>query len=853
MKKLFNKKLIILFLSFFIPIIMIILYIVYKELALGGKFFYNGENFIISDMKAQYISLYNYIHNVLTNQDSIYYSFHNSLGGNMASTIGYYLASPLNILFMFIKKADIPFMIFIVSMLKLSLCSLFMDILLNYKYGYKYTNLIFSISYAFIGFNSIYYFNIMWLDVIYMTPLVIMGIDKLMDGKPLQYIITLCLSIIFNFYIAYMLCIFCVMYFIYELFIRYNIKDFKSYKKIVLRFIISSLLAGGLSAFFLVPVLFNVKDIYRFPLDYSKFNIDFSKFFYNFFYKIISNTYLGSKDLFYMIFRERPIIYINLFCFMLFILYFFNKNINKKERILSLSVVVFFMLSFMIPHLQLFWQGFSFPNGYIDRFAYLYSFFALLLAAREFYFKDAHMFLKSTIFLIIYLVISFLIIYKNYSFLRNDDIYLCICLMIVYVIFYNFKNFFRNSTKIFIDITLIIIICLELIINYSIVKATKEIYNDKTNYKKYYSQMCQELNSIESNFYRIGESNKYNNLDSYICNFYSINTELSTNNKRMYKFMRNIGFKSTYIAIEYDYATLPILDSLFGIKYAVGDKVYYNYYDLYKIFNVDEEISGNKKIYVYENPYALNIGFAISNHFDKYYSLKGNTRLENLNNYMKALSGINEDVLAKIPSETTTTNNNKKYYINSNTDNVYMIANYPTSINNIKHAKLYVNNDFWDYLTDGTGGINRLSIYDNITKLNFELRENIDIKSIDLYYFDYDVFKKEINILKQNQLENVKTNGNKLSAEINLDRDATVMITIPYDKGWNVYVDGKKVKYREVADTFIGINIPKGNHKIHMVCYPRGMIIGIIISFINLLLTIFYLKNVSKSLNINKN
>ena len=213
--KLKSKNTLIYFLSFIIPVIILVGYVLYNQFMADHDFFKNGENFLTADMGSQYNALYNYIRNVFLGKDSIFYSFHNSLGGNMASTIGYYLSSPFNILYIFVSKGNIPLMTYIIYVLKIGLCSLFMNIYLGHKFGHKYTNLIFCLSYAFMGFVVVYFFNNMWLDVIYMTPLVIMGIDRLIDGKPLVYIITLSLSIIFNFYIAYMLCIFCVIYFIY--------------------------------------------------------------------------------------------------------------------------------------------------------------------------------------------------------------------------------------------------------------------------------------------------------------------------------------------------------------------------------------------------------------------------------------------------------------------------------------------------------------------------------------------------------------------------------------------------------------------------------------------------------------
>ena len=73
-------------------------------------------------------------------------------------------------------------------------------------------------------------------------------------------------------------------------------------------------------------------------------------------------------------------------------------------------------------------------------------------------------------------------------------------------------------------------------------------------------------------------------------------------------------------------------------------------------------------------------------------------------------------------------------------------------------------------------------------------------------------------------------------------KNGLLFISIPYDKGWNIYVDGKKVPYKKLASTFIGIDLKKGQHKIKMKFYPRGLIVGLLINFISILITILYSK-----------
>ena len=77
----------------------------------------------------------------------------------------------------------------------------------------------FSLCYAFMAYNINFQINIMWIDGIILLPLVMLGIDKLInENKYKLYIITLFITIFSNYYIGYMICIFSVLYFIYKIY-----------------------------------------------------------------------------------------------------------------------------------------------------------------------------------------------------------------------------------------------------------------------------------------------------------------------------------------------------------------------------------------------------------------------------------------------------------------------------------------------------------------------------------------------------------------------------------------------------------------------------------------------------------
>lgn len=839
-KKIFNKKSLSLLLAFILPIILILICVFFKEFR-TNNFFNEGESFLIADMGSQYNSLYSYIKDVFMGNESIFYSFEKGLGGNMSSTVAYYLSSPFNILYIFVSKANIPIMTFIIMLLKTGLCSCFMNVFLNYKYGTKLSNLIFSLSYALMGFTTVYYFNNMWLDIIYMTPLVIMGIDKLIDGNSKFYIITLCLAILFNFYIAYMLCIFCVIYFLYKIFIKYKLKDFKKYKKILFKFIICSIVSALIASFLLIPALLNLSEIFRFPLDKSLLNINFTNIFNDFISKIASKSYIGSHNYTSMLGRVRPVLYVSLFCLLLTFLYFFNKEIKIKEKILTFCVISFFLLSFLIPHLQLFWQAFSFPNGYIDRFSFLYTFFIIYISARNFYTQKKIKLIYFLLFFSLYLLTSLYVNNYSYIFLSKENIFLSVLIMTVYIIFYFIYNYNIFKKK-YMKILIFIILSFELILNYSETLITLNVFNFEPNYSSF-SNNCNKLNNLEENFYRIDGDYYFNFLDSYTCNYYGIKTSLSTNDNNIYKFFKKNGGSLTYTSIFYSLNNLPILDSLLGVKYiASKNKLDDSLYVFQNNF-IYKSNNKNQTAYIYKNPYALSLGYLINSNYEEIYNnLNKSNSFESLNTIIKSLSGINEDVLVPLKKEKIN-NQNYKFYVDKKSKYIYISTKYDVSINYDTYGSIYINDKDVLLLDSENIGLSKINnnYYNSEISLKIQNSSN-KINDVYLYYFNIDSFKKAINILKENELKNVMIDKNTVSGNIKTSKDSIMFLSIPYDKGFNIYVDGKKVNYNKTIDGFISFEIKKGKHNIYIKYHSKYFVLGSIISVITLISLILYFK-----------
>lgn len=90
---------------------------------------------------------------------------------------------------------------------------------------------------------------------------------------------------------------------------------------------------------------------------------------------------------------------------------------------------------------------------------------------------------------------------------------------------------------------------------------------------------------------------------------------------------------------------------------------------------------------------------------------------------------------------------------------------------------------------------------------------------------NYVVSDEEINQYLGNDeavLENIRYSGNQLTGNVNSKDNTFMVITIPYDKGWKILVNGVETEYYDVNGGFIGIPIQQGDTNIEMYFIPQG-------------------------------
>lgn len=792
----------------------------------------------------QYASFTINFKDILLGKNSLFYSFGASLGYNFYATAIYYLFNPTNILCIFFNQENIFNYYMLIILLRISLSSFTMCKYLKYKFKNQKNifYITFSVCYALMGYNVAYYFNYMYFDNIVFLPLLIMGLDKLIyEKKNKLYILMLTISILSNFYIGYMECIFSLLYFIYS-YINLKKKD----SKIIKDFIISSLLSGIMCAITLIPEILELLNgkIEHFYIDTQTNYFAFNQNYLNFFYKLMPGT-LIEEDIKY----GSVNIYVSMLVAVLIIKYFFIKNISKKEKITTLIFILFFILSISFNLIDYTWHMFQRPIWYPNRYSFVISFFLIITGCKAYINLDK---IKQNNLLkfITSLIFTALTIYPMIKISNIENRIKISAFVFGILLLFQYMFLLENKKA---RLLIFSMLFLELTFNTMITFDNLECYypyEGLISNIKDYTALTNKINKDdpkENNFYRMhidrmalynsGSFYKYNGVSSFSSIKYS---------KLLHFFDEQLDYEVYNNTSLIFSGKNPYITSLLGVKYINGldNEEYY-----------EKVIKQKENIVLYKNNDALSLGFMVNKNINNY--KPQNNSFKNIEEIVNLMTNKNQKTY-DILNENITYHNTKSIIKNDteyievlDTKNNYVMIEGTIlkdgflSLDEKRDfyvdVELYINDNKYEQL-----GINKLPIilkkgekYKLIFKSN---KDTYKKKYINAYITYIDEYQSFINELKNNQLEITKyKKDNYIKGTVNVEKEKTTLYTtIPYNKGWRIYVDNKKMNYNTCTEAFICLDLKEGKHTIEFKYIPRGFIAGFIISLIALIITIIY-------------
>ncbi|GAA0727085.1 hypothetical protein GCM10008905_24280 [Clostridium malenominatum] len=464
-----------------------------------------------------------------------------------------------------------------------------------------------------------------------------------------------------------------------------------------------------------------------------------------------------------------------------------------------------------------------------------------------------------------------------------------ILVLFYYMLFLGIKKYKYVSEVMILSLTIIEVI----VLSYPIVNDRGTIEKDYINNKGYYdstNEVVKRLNEEENNgFYRI--SKNYNSVflcDSLIQGYYGTQSYQggSSHSKYITNFINDINAPLVLGSNSYinGFSGYTQVNTMLGVKYILSRTNEISEYGY-------ERIPEDDGIIVLKNKYSLPLGYAYSNYitYDDFKQLtveqkrdvlleacvvnKDNDTIHKLNTFNY---GINKEKLREenIVKTLDKYRNGEEVVINTNERNDLITISFDInkSSDNVKldnnqfFGKIYWAVDGQKYNTNNmiTFGVdinNPNHTFDinqkDIKRIKLEMSNTNDINISNFKISSmigedyYEEYRNNVLELKRNQLKVTSFGQNNIQGNIELNESKMMFLSIPYDKGWSLNVDGNPVELENINVGFMGAYIKEGYHNIELKYTPPGLKISIILSVFGItlyMLTMFILNKEIKLL-----
>ena len=376
--------------AFFIPvIIMALAYGLFDVYPLGnimgtkleGRTNPHDGSVLVLDLNGQYVYYFEALRDAIWGDKSILYNWSRNLSGEYMGIIGYYLASPFTLIVMLLPRTMILESLLIMQLVKLGSIGVTFSYYLQKSKNLKPINAtIFSTLFALCAYAVIQLMDPMWIDGLILMPLIMLGIEYLVDKKyRANYIIPLALMFFANFYIGFMLAIFSVIYFLFYCFLGTD-KENSNVKETVftfLRFGYSSLIAAMCAAIMILPVYYSLS-LGKFEFTEPDYSVSLQFDSIDIISKLLPSSYDTVRN------EGLPEIYCGTLAVLMLPLFYFNSKIKSKHKIgYSLILAVMFFSMYVKP-IDMLWHGGQVPNWLPYRYSFIMSCIILVMGAMAF-------------------------------------------------------------------------------------------------------------------------------------------------------------------------------------------------------------------------------------------------------------------------------------------------------------------------------------------------------------------------------------------------------------------------------------------------------------------------------------
>ena len=848
--------------AFFAGCLFMYLFLSFSGLLTSGKYC-----MLSSDSLEIYVPNIREMCRNILNGENIYYSWSHSMGMNMSLSLAFYGAfNPFNLLYLIFFHADPNIITAVIVILKTGLAA--MTFQLFSSRGLKITNfssVFFALFYSMCSFQvSFDVVNFIWMDALYMFPLVFLSLYYLAekgDFKPL----CLCYAYLFitQFYMGYVTGIISTIFFIGSIWLLE--KKVKVYK-FILGFLAAGLISVMISASVWAPALYYL-------INHSTSDAtDFLKSQLNLL-DVYNQLFFSNNSGAYGIF---PNIYCGIPALILVPAYFLYAKNKKKEKILYGVVLLFIALAFVVPPIYVFLHAFDAPDGWCNRFSWAFSFLFCTVALMGFR-EIERIGIK---FLIVLISVNMLIYSGEIFWIKhrfasgervNTPIYLLVNLGLIAVWGGFLLYLKKNNSK---NIQTIAIACL-------LLAGIECAANGYTSYLKngdfharleeflYYGYLEEQRSFLKTmeedkSFYRADYPGSIVINSDTDGGYKGISDFETVENENVRTALRHLGIATSPRVVYADGFT-PVTDMLLSVKYRMKANEKNIFYQIMpekkpplRIEKLREPLAlgfmvceSVKEVEFYDNVFENNnrlLAEMIGEESTQVFECLDSKDLDAVSDgifvekredgsfaFFSEREGTNKVDLVMEPNGISETNPVYIYF--DNTESVSV------------SGSMIISGDTENLSSNG--GIISVSYIKQFEKENDRLKVSIysyginkqRVKAVYTAVLLEPELKKVYEKLAGNQLDVWEYSNTYIKGFVHASEDKTLLFTtIPYDKDWEIMVNGQRIEGIPLLDgAFTGIELPgEGDYTLEMRYHFGWLKEGLLLSVIGILTLAFF-------------
>lgn len=791
---------------------MIVLYRVYHYAPFGK------QSLACMDANIQYLDFFAFLKDVIHGKNSIRYTLSNTLGGTYYGVFSYYLASPLNLLLVFFEKEQLHSFFDLLVAIKLSLAAAAAAYYLQIRFRLPlYVVFCLSFSYAFGQYSFAQASNIMWLDGVYLLPLILAGVYKNITEEGSRLLsVSVALSVIFNWYSGGINCLFSFFYFLTEVFLLEEEKTKEVLVRKLLRYVYAMFIGLCISAFLFLPSVALLRDGVGKGFDWNLFTNNFNGNFLS----VIQYYVIGAASG-----KDHVALYCGSFPIIGCLLYNFDRVLDNKKRIVFNVLLAFTVIVFYYQPLFFLFSLLKGASSYWFRYSYIGIFTILFIAAHYYENIKNSTTIETTVKPIGCFIISLLFLNYNYPAVELKNIYYTV--VFLFLVYFCLKRLIvkvnSKSVTVWLMIFLISVTLTELGRN-GLLLMERYHYEgiDKfINYEKKQADVIDKIKEHDHSWFRISQTStrgtgpsgltaNYN--ESVAFNYPSISSYTSCPDNSQMRFLERLGYRTEAERIKIVNTSVIGADTILGVKYILSK---YPIRGGLKEINQLSVPQYDKKVYI--NKFALPMAFT----FKKNKFQKVNTDSLNPFEYQNALYSQltgNSVKLYKPVSFTKKRFEKSMVYTLSVPSNEHVLyGNLPWK----KYMEAEIHNDnnritgYSTWLSPSVFYI-PVSNGENVAHLELKTKAGIHIKEEQFYALDLRALEEVTKGIKTGEVSDLNLNNGDIRCVVNESEDKMLFLSVPYHKGWHVTRNGKNIKPNLFGKCLMLIPLVNGENVIKM-------------------------------------